>query len=326
MLLGALGALMLHGAETSSALPPGFQPLAKQFCVECHNAEKTEGEIDLEALLAQPEKLFTDAKLLELLRDAVRDGDMPPKKAKKELGHAERARLAGLFDGALTDDEHTLLAGLYREARAQRLSFDSAVKSPLLVALASPHFVYRGGALEAAGQREGGKERQREEPVSPSLRPTVPLSSSQLATRLSFFLWASIPDDELLALAAADKLRDPHTLRVQVRRMLCDPRAQSLATDFAGQLWDFAGFEHFTGPDAKRFKEFTPALRQAMLDEVTHFLADLIANDRPLAALLDADYTFANHELARHYGLGWEDNRTTRQSDTEKARISPPFI
>jgi hypothetical protein len=108
--------------------------------------------------------------------------------------------------------------------------------------------------------------------------------------------------------------------------MLRDPRAQSLATDFAGQLWDFAGFEPFTGPDAKRFKEFTPALRQAMLDEVTHFLADLIANDRPLAALLDADYTFANRELARHYGLGWEDNRTTRQSDTEKARISPPFI
>jgi hypothetical protein len=85
--------------------------------------------------------------------------------------------------------------------------------------------------------------------------------------------------------------------------MLRDPRAESLATDFAGQLWNFGDFENFTGPDAARFTEFTPALRQAMLDEVTHFLGDLITNDRPLAALLDADYTFANADLARYYGL-----------------------
>jgi hypothetical protein len=223
----------------------------------------------------------------------------------------------------LAAGEVETLLDLYRAAAAQGVSFDSAMKSPLMLVLASPHFVYRGGVAgrregEKRRRRDGGKERQREEPVSPSLRPSVPLSSSQLATRLSFFLWASIPDDELLALAAADKLRDPDTLRAQVRRMLRDPRAQSLATDFAGQLWDFAGFEHFTGPDGKRFKEFTPALRQAMLDEVTHFLADLITHDRPLTALLDADYTFVNRELARQYGLVWEEGKMEGGGDGEK--------
>lgn len=277
-----------------------------------------EGVLPAESVVASwnAEQRAVFEKLRERIATDERAAEM---KATETLGaFAQRA-----WRRSLTHDERTLLARLYREARAQGLSFDSAMKSPLLVVLASPHFVYRGGALEAAGQRE--------EPVSPSFRPSVPLSSSQLATRLSFFLWASIPDDQLLALAAADKLREPHTLRAQVRRMLRDPRAQSLATDFAGQLWDFAGFEHFTGPDGKRFKEFTPALRQAMLDEVTHFLADLIANDRPLTALLDADYTFVNRELARHYGLAWEDGEKEGKRDSENRNLSlspslPPSV
>jgi hypothetical protein len=98
-------------------------------------------------------------------------------------------------------------------------------------------------------------------------------------------------------------LRDPAVLVAQAKRMLKDPRSASLATDFAAQLWGFGDFESFTGPDEKRFAEFTPALRQAMFDEVTTFLTDLIRNDRPLTALLDANYTFASAELAKHYGV-----------------------
>jgi hypothetical protein len=128
------------------------------------------------------------------------------------------------------------------------------------------------------------------------------LSGPELATRLSFFLWASLPDDELIRLGESGALRDPAVLRAQARRLLRDPRAAALATDFGAQVWGFADFARFTNPDAKRFPEFTPALRQAMLDEVTLFLADLFQHDRPLTALLDADYTFADAVLAKHYG------------------------
>lgn len=214
----------------------------------------------------------------------------------------------------LNGDDQSKLMRLYREAAAQGVSFDSAMKVPLLTVLVSRDFLFRGREADtfvpSAQDLVTGKN-------------TLPQSSHALASRLSFFLWASIPDDELLRLAAADKMRDPAVLVAQAERMLKDPRAASLATDFAAQLWGFGDFESFTGPDEKRFAEFTPALRQAMFDEVTTFLTDLIRNDRPLTALLDADYTFANAELAKHYGLKWEDNQTRRQGDKETTPLSP---
>lgn len=189
----------------------------------------------------------------------------------------------------LKEAESAKLVQLYHDAAVQGVSFDSAMKVPLLSVLASQDFLFRGCEADTFAPLAGKK--------------TLPQSSHALASRLSFFLWASIPDDELLRLAAADKLREPSVLVAQAKRMLKDPRAGSIATDFAAQLWGFGDFESFTGPDEKRFAEFTPALRQAMFDEVTTFLADLIRNDRPLTALLDADYTFANAELANHYGV-----------------------
>jgi hypothetical protein len=187
----------------------------------------------------------------------------------------------------LSDDDRELLRHLYREAAAQELSYDSIVKVPLLTILVSPKFLYR----ELAPGDESVPA------------DVVALSSSSLASRLSFFLWGSIPDDELLRLAADDRLSDPEVLRAQARRMLQDSRARSLATDFAGQLWGFSDFDHFSGPDAERFPEFTPELRQAMYEEVVTFLDDLFRNDRPLTLLIDADDTPANELLAQHYGL-----------------------
>jgi hypothetical protein len=194
----------------------------------------------------------------------------------------------------LKEAESAKLVQLYRDAAAQGVSFDSAMKVPLLTVLASQDFLFRGREADTFA------------PCAQDLvvgKKTLPQSSHALASRLSFFLWASIPDDELLRLAAADKLREPSVLVAQAKRMLKDPRAGSIATDFAAQLWGFGDFESFTGPDEKRFAEFTPALRQAMFDEVSTFLTDLIRNDRPLTALLDANYTFANAELAQHYGV-----------------------
>jgi len=253
--------------------------------------------------------------------------------AQPPAASALEAKACGLLDAfaekawrrQLNGDDQSKLMRLYRDAAAQGVSFDSAMKVPLLTVLLSSDFLYRGS--QALAEKNEKTRKETESQTAPSSSSvsfgSKPLSSHELASRLSFFLWASIPDDELLRLAAADKLREPAMLVAQAKRMLKDPRAASLATDFAAQLWGFGDFESFTGPDEKRFIEFTPALRQAMFDEVTTFLTDLIRNDRPLTALLDADYTFANAELAKHYGLKLEDNQTRRPGDNESAPLSP---
>ena len=181
------------------------------------------------------------------------------------------------------------LLSLFREGRTSGLSFDSSVKLPLLAIMISHDFLLRG--LSQHNERDPGRE------------GLVSLSSEALASRLSFFLWASLPDQELRDLAAGDRLLEHDVLAEQARRMLKDSRARSLAIDFAGQVWGFSDFGNFANPDAMRFPEFTPALRNAMVLEVEDFLADLFQNDRPLTNILHADYTFANDVLAAHYGL-----------------------
>lgn len=150
----------------------------------------------------------------------------------------------------LSPGERDLLERLYREALKPGVSFDSAMKAPLLAVLMSPNFIYR---------------------------------STQLASRLSFFLWASIPDDELLA---AD-LTQPAVLKAQTQRMLRDPRAKSLAEVFGAQVWHFEDFESFTGPDEKRFPEFTAERRREMLDEVHTALNRVFLEDQPFMRLLN---------------------------------------
>ena len=188
-----------------------------------------------------------------------------------------------------TAAEMESLLRLYAKARQQGLSFDSSVKSSLLLVLSSPHFLFKQLPADSEGADDNDG--------------IVALSSHALATRLAFFLWGSLPDEALLKLADNDALRNPGVLRGQARRMLQDSRARSLAIDFAGQLWDFADFMSFSNPDEQRFPEFTPQLRSAMGQEVEEFLADLFRNDRPITNILSADYTFANKLLARHYGI-----------------------
>jgi Protein of unknown function (DUF1592)/Protein of unknown function (DUF1588)/Protein of unknown function (DUF1585)/Protein of unknown function (DUF1587)/Protein of unknown function (DUF1595) len=280
-----------------------------------HTAEKADPNAPYFYTVAEVSRNATpdDLAQLRLLEDRLVALAQPPAPGALE------AKACGILDAfatkawrrQLNGDEQSKLMRLYRDAAAQGVSFDSAMKVPLLAVLASRAFLFRG--------------READTFVVCANNPKAPLpqSSHALASRLSFFLWASIPDDEILRLAAADKLRDPAVLAAQAKRILKDPRAASLATDFAAQLLGFGDFENFTGPDEKRFAEFTPSLRQAMFDEVTTFLADLIRNDRPLTALLDADYTFANAELAKHYGVKWEDNQTRRPGDKETAPLSP---
>ncbi len=178
---------------------------------------------------------------------------------------------------SVTDDEAKMLNRLFTSAAKEGASFDNAMKVPLLAVLLSPNFLHRDAdTLVCSDQNET---------VSNPTDKSVYLTSNTLATRLSFFLWASIPDTELLT---AD-LSKPEELKKQASRMLKDPRAESVATNFAAQVWGFDDFENFTGPDEKRFPEFTSERRREMLVEVIAALNRVFMYDEPITRLLEED-------------------------------------
>jgi hypothetical protein len=148
----------------------------------------------------------------------------------------------------------------------------------------SPHFCYRF------------------DPPRPR-RGVHPLSDYALASRLSYFLWSSQPDEELLACARAGKLHRRSVLLVQTRRLLHDERVRRLATEFGGNWLDFRRFEEHNSVDRERFKSFNDELRRAMFEEPIRFFMDLVQEDRSVLDFLYADYTFVNPALARHYGM-----------------------
>src|SRR5205807_3019793 len=128
-----------------------------------------------------------------------------------------------------------------------------------------------------------------------------PLTDWELASRMSFFLWSSVPDAELRRAAAAGELSRPATLEKQVRRMTADPKARRLATEFFGQWLGFYRFDHHRGVDTGRFPEFTDEVKSAMYDEAVSFFEYIIRKDRPVGEMLTANYTFLNKPLAKHY-------------------------
>jgi len=139
-----------------------------------------------------------------------------------------------------------------------------------------------------------------------------PLPDWELASRLSFFLWSSIPDDELRRAAAAGELSSPANLQRQVKRMLVDPKARRLSTEFFGQWLGFYHFDQHKGVDTGRFPEFTDDVKDAMYDEAVSFFEYVIRKDRPVREILSADYTFLNKALAKHYGVKQEVKSTDR--------------
>jgi len=173
----------------------------------------------------------------------------------------------------------------YETGRDHGMTFDSAVKRAMTIAMIAPPFVFKLQQMDAA---PGAIE---------------PLNDFELASRLSFFLWSSMPDQELLDLAAAGKLRDRKVLIEQTHRMLEDDRAWALGKEFAGRWLGFYNFDDFSQPDMDKFPEYTESLRAAMYDEAILFFQNLLAGNRSLRELIDADYTFVNEELAKHYGI-----------------------
>ncbi len=186
---------------------------------------------------------------------------------------------------ATADDLDTLLP-FYRQGRDQGGDFEAGIRVALTRLLVDPDFLYRT------------------EVDPPNGSPGAPyqLSDLELASRLSFFLWSSIPDDELLTLAEQGQLTNTEVFDQQVRRMLADERASALVTNFAAQ-WLFLRNLRMVSPDSFQFPEWDDDLREAMARETELFLDSQRRENRPLGELLTANYTFVNERLARHYGL-----------------------
>ena len=189
----------------------------------------------------------------------------------------------------VSDDLETLLA-FYEAGRADG-GFDAGIRRGLESILVDPEFLFR---FEREAAAPDG-------PRAPA-GSVHAVSDLELASRLSFFVWSSIPDDELLGLAAAGRLRDPGVLETQVRRMLADARAEALVDGFALQ-WLALRTLRGVVPTPELFPEFDDNLREAFARETELFLASQIREDRNLLDLLRADYTFVNERLARHYGV-----------------------
>jgi hypothetical protein len=198
---------------------------------------------------------------------------------------AERA-----YRRPLTEKERGDLIAFYESMRGEAgLPHEEAMRDAIVSVLMSPDFCYRVDLV--GGGAGGGGDGVR------------PLSDYALASRLSYFLWSSMPDDELLARAAAGDLHEPQVLVAQARRMLRDDRVRALATEFGGNWLDFRRFEELNTVDRERFTSFDNDLRAAMFEEPIRFMLDVFQNDRPVLDLVYGKHTFVNAALAKHYGM-----------------------
>jgi hypothetical protein len=195
----------------------------------------------------------------------------------------------------VTDADLQPLLAFYQEGRKNG-SFDAGIERALRLILSNPQFLFR---LEREPE---GLAAGREAPKPAPEASVYRISDVELASRLSFFLWSSIPDDELLNAASEGKLKDPVELERQVKRMLADPRSASLVTNFAGQ-WLFLRNLRAVTPDPRSFPDFDDNLRQSMRRETELFVESVVREDRSILDFLNGDYTFVNERLARHYGI-----------------------
>ncbi len=196
---------------------------------------------------------------------------------------------------------------LYSVAKAEE-GFDAGIEMGLSAVLTSPEFLFR---IERDPLHAGSKEqdpayvrdaKRRAGPALGTRQDVYYISDLELATRLSFFLWSSIPDDELLDVAARGDLDKPAVLERQVARMLADPKSQNLVTNFASQWLHLRNLETIT-PDMRLFPDFDDNLRQAFRQETEMLVESVIRENRSVLDLLRANYTFVNERLAKHYGI-----------------------
>ena len=225
-------------------------------------------------------------------------GDTPSRKlifVCRPTGHADELPCARKIISTLarkayrrpvSDNDLETLLSFYQKGRNEGGTFDSGIEAAIQLILASPEFLFRF------------------EPDPPTLAAGAAyhISDLELASRLSFFLWSTGPDDQLLNLAALGKLKDPAVLEAQVKRMLADPKSKALVDNFADQ-WLYLRNLKNINPDFETFPDFDDNLRQAMKQETDLFFSDIIHQDHSVLDLLNANYSFINERLARHYGI-----------------------
>jgi hypothetical protein len=241
----------------------------------------------------------SDPKLYEPFRKPIADGaaafrqlliDTEPRHVEASLEFAAKA-----YRRPLTPAENEQLRGLYRSLRGKELPHDEALRTVLARILIAPAFLYR---VETVGE---GAEPQ-------------PLSDWELASRLSYFLWASPPDDELRKLAAEGKLYDPAVLVEQSRRMLRDNRVRHLAAEFACQWLGIRDVDKLEEKSERHFPTFVE-VRSDLYEEGVQFFADLFQRDGEVHEILDADHTFLNERVAKHYEIPGVEGADWRRVD-----------
>ena len=240
-------------------------------------------------IIAEPGAIKPESHRRILFREPASPGEYPDaarailerfatRAYRRPVNPAELHRLLGIVQMALADGE----------------SFERAIQLAVQAVLVSPHFLFRVELdVRAKDHAPGGPE---------AVRRVEPVGPYGVASRLSYFLWSSMPDDELFRLAAEGKLQSPDVLAAQVRRMLVNPRSQALIDNFGGQWLQIRNLRSLS-PDRERYPGFDEALRLAMFRETELFLAEVFRMDRSLLDLLNADFTYLNARLARHYGI-----------------------
>lgn len=243
--------------------------------------------VDAFAQLMEYATQDSDPKLFEPYRKPIHERaaafrqtmlDAEPRHLDTLLAFAARAYRRPLADGEATQLRH-----LYKKLRDQELPHDEALRYTLARVFVSPEFLYR---LEKA---------------APGTTPS-PVSDAELASRLSYFLWSSLPDAPLSEAAAAGRLHNPETLKAETRRMLADPRMRRLATEFACQWLHIYDFNTLDEKSERHFPTFV-ALRGDMYEEPIRFFADMFQHDGSVLGIYNADHTFLNESLARHYDI-----------------------
>lgn len=222
----------------------------------------------------------------------VTSDNLPPDKGA-EL--ALRSFLLRAYRRPPTEDDVQALLGVFRQTWQRQPNWDEAMKTMFKAALVTPKFLFIEDAPHA-----NAKEPRR-------------LDSFEMASRLSYLLWSSMPDDELLKLAGEDKLQDDAVLEAQVRRMLADSKAQAFTKDFAGQWLRFSEVFNSVDPDRRHAPDFNGELRQAMYDEIFAFSDQLLRKNGRVLDFLDSDYTFLNERLAKVYEVPGVKGRDMRQ-------------
>lgn len=288
------------GAESATARPPDHQITDTPVIFAMRDAYLAKARQDPKndpiaptAIRDHFDRINATLRALEKEQRAAE-----PKHLEALLRFAARA-----YRRPLTKAERDDLLQYYQALRAKNaLSHEDAMRDSVVSILMSPDFLYRIDLLDSRAPSPASTIRAVALKTSAGV-PSEPLSPYALASRLSYFLWSSMPDDELLRHAAAGDLERPTVLLSQTRRMLKDSRVRGMATEFAGNWLSFRHFETNNTVDRARFPSFDNDLREAMFQEPVRFIEDAIHNDRSILDLLYGDYTFVNPALAKHYGM-----------------------